>query len=59
MCNILYYRFAVLAQFSKLIFSFFYNLKKNRCDFFLSSPVAVFFLFFCSFYVIIYLVMVE
>lgn len=42
MCNILYYRFAVLAQFFKLIFIFFYNLK-NRCDFFLLSPVAVFF----------------
>lgn len=40
MCNILYYRFAVLAQFFKLIFSFFYNLK-IRCDFFLLSLVAV------------------
>lgn len=29
MCNILYYRFAVLAQFFKFIFSFFYNLKKK------------------------------
>lgn len=42
MCNILYYRFAVLAQFFKVIFSFFYNLK-NRCDFFLLSLVAVLF----------------
>lgn len=29
MCNILYYRFAVLAQFFKRLFSFFYNLKKK------------------------------
>lgn len=54
MCNILYYRFAVLAQFFKVIFSFFYNLK-NRCDFFLLSLVAV--LFFL--YIIICLVIIE
>lgn len=53
MCNILYYRFAVLAQFFKVIFSFFYNLK-NRCDFFLLSLVAV--LFFL--YIIICLVII-
>lgn len=47
MCNILYYRFAVLAQFFKFLFSFFYNLKKkiDVIFFFLLSKVAVFFFF--------------
>lgn len=45
MCNILYYRFAVLAQFFKLLFSFFYNLKKNRCDFLFVSSGCFFFPF--------------
>lgn len=55
MCNILYYRFAVLAQF---FFNFssvsFITWKKIDVILFLLSPVAVFFL-----YVIAYLVMVE
>ena len=57
MCNILYHRFAVLAQFFKLLFSFFYNLKKNRCDFLFVVSSGCFFSHFL--YVITYLVMVA
>lgn len=57
MCIILYYRFAVLAQFFKLLFISFITWKKIDVSFFLLSPVAVFLSFLCV--IMTFLVMLE